>query len=135
MATMFPDVEKLIVSRLKASLLVSTFSFASGVFVATKKPAPDVSPYPARIVMVRADGGEQRVRGVTKTERVGINVFAATYADASDLARLVESLMRTYNWGDIKLVETLMSPVRVDNDGVEEQRYMTFELVVKASDI
>lgn len=135
MATMFPDVEKLIVSRLKSSLSASTFPYASNVFVATKKPAPDVSPYPARIVMVRADGGGQRVRGITKTERLGVNVFAGTYADASDLARLVESLMRTYNWGDIKLVETVMSPVRVDNEATEEQRYMSFELVVKASDI
>lgn len=135
MATIFPDVEKLVVARLKSSLGASTLPYATGVTVATKKPAADVKPYPLRIVTVRADGGMQRIRGITKTERVGLNVYAANYSDASSLALFVESLMRTFNWGDVKLVETVMSPVRVDNEAVEEQRYMSFELVVKASDI
>ena len=133
MATIFPDVEKLLVSRLKDSLQASSKSYASGVTVATKKPSAEVTPYPARIVTVRADGGGSLVRGLTKSERVGVNVYAANYSDASSLALLVEALMRTFNWGDIKLVDTSMSPVRVNNDGKEEQRYMTFELVVKAS--
>lgn len=135
MTTIFPDVEKLIVARLKSALSISTAAYASNVYIATKKPAPDVSPYPNRIVTVRSDGGMPVVRGITRTERIGINVFASTYADASDLARLIEALMRTFNWGDIKLVETSMFPVRVDNQAKEEQRYMTFELVVKASDV
>lgn len=135
MPTIFPDVEKLVVARLKSSLSASTLPYASGVTVATKKPAPDVSPSPSRVVTVRADGGSSIVTGITKAERIGINVYANKYADASDLARFVESLMRTFNWGDIKLVRTVMFPIRVDNEGTEEQRYMSFELVVKASDI
>ena len=133
MATIFPDVEKLLVARLKSSLSTSGQSYASNVTVATKKPGAEVTPYPARIVTVRADGGTSIERGLTKSERVGVNVYAANYSDASSLALLVEALMRTFNWGDIKLVNTSMSPVRVDNDGKEEQRYMTFEIVVKAS--
>lgn len=133
MATIFPDVEKLLVSRLKDALSASSKSYASGVTVATKKPSASVSPYPERIVTVRADGGAAIERGLTKAERIGVNVFAKTYSDASSLALLVEAYMREFNWGDIKLVETTMSPVRVDNDGVEEQRYMTFQMVVKAS--
>lgn len=133
MATIFPDVEKLLVSRLKSSLQSSTQSFTSNTVVATKKPAPDVSPYPSRIIVVRADGGLELVSGLTKTERIGVNIYAENYSVASDLARLVEAWMRTYNFGDIKRVETTMSPVRVNNEGKEEQRYMTFELVVKAS--
>lgn len=135
MATLFPDVEKLIVSRLKSALNGAVPAYATGVTVATKKPAPDVTPYPARIVTVRADGGVQRVRGITKTERVGVNVYADNYADASSLALYVDAVIRTFNTGEIKLVETTLSPVRVDNDGAEEQRYMTFELVVKATDL
>lgn len=134
MQTIFPDVEKLLVSRLKSSINAVSLPYTADVTVATKKPAPDVSPYPARIVTVRADGGSERVRGITKTERVGINVYAANYSDASSLALFIESVMRTFNWGDIKLVQTLMSPVRVDNEATQEQRYMTFELVLKASD-
>lgn len=133
MATIFPDVEKLLVARLKSNFQSSSEPFASNVTVATKKPAAEVSPYPARIVTVRTDGGLGLERGLTKTERIGVNVYAATYADANDLARLVEAWMRTFTSGDIKRVETTMSPVRVDNNAKEEQRYMTFELVVKAS--
>jgi hypothetical protein len=43
--------------------------------------------------------------------------------------------MRSNVWGDIKFVETVLSPVRVDNDGPQEQRYMVFEVVVKASSL
>jgi hypothetical protein len=135
MATIFPDVEKLLVARLKSNFESSSESFASNVTVATKKPAAEVSPYPTRIVTVRTDGGLGLERGLTKTERIGVNVYAATYSDASNLARLVEAWMRTFTSGDIKRVETTMSPVRVDNNAKEEQRYMTFELVVKASSL
>ena len=133
MATIFPDVELLLVSRLKSSFQSASQSYASGVVVATKKPSAEVKPYPSRIVTVRADGGLSLELGLTKTERIGVNVYAANYSDASNIARLVEAWMRSYTFGDIKRVETTMSPVRVNNEGKEEQRYMTFELVVKAS--
>ena len=132
--TIYPDIESLIVARLKSGLSALSNPVASGVTVAVKKPAPDVSPYPAKIVTVRADGGPEISRGLIKSEMIGINVFAGSYKDASDLARYVESIVRASNWGDIKMVETTMSPVRVDNEATEEQRYMTFRIVVKASD-
>jgi hypothetical protein len=134
MATIFPDVESLLVARIKSALTTLSAPVTAGVTVAVKKPAPDVSPYPAKIVTVRADGGQQILRGLVKEEMIGINVFANNYKNASDLARYVESIMRVSNWGDIKLIETTMSPVRVENDAKEEQRYMTFRVVVKASD-
>ncbi len=135
MSTIFPDVEKLIVARLSSALSAMSGALTTGVVVATVKPAAGVKPYPAKIVTVRADGGTQLVRGLTKSERVGVNVYANTYANASGLALIVESLMRSGVWGDIKFVQTTMSPVRVDNDGPQEQRYITFEVVVKASSL
>jgi hypothetical protein len=135
MATIFPDVEKLVVARLASSLSALSGAATNGVVVATVKPAAGVKPYPAKIVTVRADGGAQKERGLTKSERMGVNVFSNTYANASSLALIVESLMRSNVWGDIKFVETVLSPVRVDNDGPQEQRYMVFEVVVKASSL
>jgi hypothetical protein len=133
MATIFPDVEKLVVARLTSSLSAMSGAMTSGVVVATVKPAAGVKPYPTKIVTVRSDGGSMMVRGLTKAERLGVNVWANTYANASGLALVVEALMRAMPWGDIKLVETITSPIRVDNEGPQEQRYMIFEVFVKAS--
>lgn len=134
MTTIYPDVESLLVARIKSSLTALSDPVTSGVTVSVKKPAPDVTPYPAKIVTVRADGGPEISRGLIKSEMIGINVFAGNYADANLLARYVESIVRANAWGEIKMVETTMSPVRVDNEAKEEQRYMTFRIVVKATD-
>lgn len=136
MATIFPDIEKLFVSAIKTELQGSTNPVASGVTVATIKPAADVNPYPTKIVTVRADGGAMIERDLTRLERLGINVYASTYANASELARLVESIVRTVRPSGVKLVETSMSPIRVDTASTTapEQRYMTFEVTVKAAD-
>lgn len=132
--TIFPDVESLVVAGLKAALTASTAPIASNVFVSVRKPPPDQNPYPAKIVTIRSDGTSDVVRGITISERVGVNVYAQTYADANQLSRLVESLMRQLVGGAIKLVETNSGPIPIANDSVEEQRYLVFDLVVKATD-
>lgn len=137
MATIFPDVEILLVSRLKGTQETSTDPIWEDVVIATIKSHTTGSNYPDKLVIVRSDGGTTRQRGLVKTERVGISVYAADYASASNLARLVESHMRTYNYGDIKLVETILSPTRVEEKSTDtdEKRYITFEVTVKASSL
>lgn len=130
----FPDVEKILVAALKASLATRSETYAQNVHVSTKKPAPDFSPYPSKIVTIRSDGGPLKT-DVTKLERVGINVYADAYDVASDLSKLVEALMRSLTGEYIKLVEIILSPVRVDEMSEEEVRYMTLELVVKGSNL
>jgi hypothetical protein len=137
MATIFPDAEKLFISAIKSGLTASSNSVASNVTVSTIKPAADVNPYPQKIVVVRADGGSTLERDLTRLERLGINVYATTYSNASELARLVESIVRSVRPAGVKLVETSMSPTRVDTASTTapEQRYMTFEITLKASDV
>lgn len=127
MATVYPDTEILLVSLLKDAL-------PNDVFVSVKKPDASVKPYPGKIVQIRSDGGNSLVRDITRIERIGINVFASKYSDASALAIEVDSILRASAGGQIKRVENILSPTRVPNEGTEEQRYMTYELVVKASD-
>lgn len=142
MATIFPDVEKLFIAAIKTALQASTNPVASGVTVATIKPGADVSPYPTKIVTVRSDGGAQIERDLTRLERIGVNVFTSdaspsvAYSNASELARLVESIIRSARPTGVKLVNTSMSPIRVDTDSTTapEQRFMTFEITVKAVD-
>jgi hypothetical protein len=126
--TFFPDIEPLLVSRIKAVV-------GSTVTVATKKPQPGTTPYPSKLVVVRSDGGPQLERNLMRLERVGINIYCTTYSDASALARQVDAAVRGCAGGLIKRVESALSPIRVDNESGTEQRYMTFELVVKATDV
>lgn len=136
-ATIFPDVELLLIERLSDTRDASTDTTWDNVVVATKKPHATTSPYPTKLVIVRCDGGVTRSRGLVRTERVGISIYAAEYASASNLARLVESSMRTYNYGEIKLVETILSPTRIEESSTDtdEKRYITFEVTTKASSL
>jgi hypothetical protein len=131
-AVIFPDVEKVLVAAFKSELDERDESYAINVHVATKKPPPDKKPYPKRMVIIRSDGGP-KVDWVRKIERIGITIWADTYADASDLARLVEALSTTLTGEQIKLATVVLSPTRVDEAGPQECRYLTLELIVKGS--
>lgn len=134
MTVIFPDIEKVLVAALKTALLARDEPIAANVYVATKKPAPDYSPYPSKMVILRADGGPQ-LDDVRKTERIGVNVWCDTYANANELSYLVAALMKTLTGDSVKYVNMVLSPIRIDEASTEEHRYMTFELVVKASNL
>ena len=131
-AVIFPDVEKVLVAAVKAELETRTESYAQDVHVSTIKPAADITPYPSRIIVIRGDGGP-KLDWVRKSERVGITIWANSYSDASDLARLIEALSVTMTGEFIKLTQVILSPVRVDEAGPQECRYMTLELITKGS--
>lgn len=133
-AVIFPDVEKVLVAAIKSELANRNEPYAQNVVVATKKPAPDVIPYPSRMVVIRGDGGPE-LDHVRKLERVGVSIFCNTYADASDLSRLLEALFRTMTGEQIKLVSVVLSPVRLDEASPQEGRYMTLEITTKATNL
>jgi hypothetical protein len=126
----FPDIEKVLVASFKTTLQGRSEPYAQNVIVSTVKPAPDVSPYPSRIITIRADGGTE-LDYVRKQERVSITIWADTYSDASSLARLVEALVKGMTGEAIKLVEINLSPVRLDEAGPQECRYITIQCVTK----
>ena len=130
--TIFPDLEVLLVSRLSDALNQSGETVAEDVTVSVKKPAPNVTPYPAKIVTIRSDGGFDEERNIVRREAVGVNVYAQDYKTANDLARLVEALLRGLTGGEIKLVEVTLSAVRVDNPAQEEQRFITASIVTQS---
>jgi hypothetical protein len=131
-AVIFPEIEKVLVAAIKAELDSRAEIYSANVHVATKKPAPDVKPYPGRIIVIRSDGGNQ-LDWIRKIERVGITIWADDYSQASDLARLIEALAITLTGNEIKLSRIMMSPVRVDEAGPQECRYLTLELITKGS--
>jgi hypothetical protein len=131
-AVIFPDVERVMVAALKAALELRTEPYAQNVSVSTIKPAPDVTPYPERMIVVRADGGPM-LDHVRKNERVGLTIWADTYEDANALSRLLEALVKGMTGEHIKFVNVVLSPVRVAEESTQECRYMTLELITKGS--
>lgn len=134
MAVIFPDVEKVLVEAISTALAARTEPVAEDVHVSTIKPAPDFTPYPSKMVVVRGDGGPQ-LDWVRKLERVGITIWADTYAEASDLARLLEALLKEMTGDEIKLVTIVLSPVRVAEESPAECRYLTIEVTTKGIEL
>jgi arylsulfatase A-like enzyme len=60
--------------------------------------------------------------------------YAPNYGDANTLARIVESVVRNCVGGTLKRIDATSAPTRVNTDGIEEQRYLTFNVVVMAQD-
>lgn len=119
----YPDIEKTLVSHLQTSL-------GSGVYVATKKPAPDAVDVPTEQVVVNvAYANEKEV--VTRYAGVVIDIYAEDYGTASDLAFMVEGYLRTVIGEQIKKVDIITGPVRTSEEGEQERRSISAELVVK----
>ena len=133
-AVIFPDVEKVLVAALKAALDSRPEPIAANVHVSTIKPSPKMSPYPAKIIVIRSDGGTH-LDHVRRMERLGVSIFANTYAEASELAQLVEAIVRILTGSSIKLIDVILSPIRVDEASKQEHRYMTLEIITKGTDL
>lgn len=133
-ATIFQDTEKLLVDAITTSLAERSESYAQGVVVATKKPGPEIQPYPSKVVVVRSDGGP-KLDWVRKMSRVGISIWCDTYADAADLSTLLEALSITWTNDHIKSCNVILSPVRAKEPSEQEARYMTLEVIIKGSNL
>lgn len=121
----FPDTELLVTTFLRAALTTRAEPYAAGVKVGVTVP----NPRPVRFVQIRRDGGP-RLDVVREAARIGVNVWAATEQDASDLARLARALLWSAPDGSpiCKVIE-LMGPSPVADDS--PRRYMTFELTIR----
>jgi hypothetical protein len=120
-----PDVEAWATGYLRDALAARTEPYASGVTVSTTVP----NPRPARFVTVRRDGGG-RVDLMHEAPRLGVNVWAATEADATDLASLVEGLLLAVRAVDgIAAVSSLSGPSPVADE--QPRRYLTFEITMR----
>ena len=122
MAVLFPDVEVALVAYLKSAL-------PNDVFVATKKPAADVSN-PAQQVIINAAYNTER-EFVTKVVSLTVDVYADTYANANQLGLLVESKIRGCVGDTIKRARVLLGPVRTAEPSDMEKRSLDIELIVK----
>ena len=126
---LFPDVELVITTYLRQALNARWEPYIFGVKVGTTVP----KHRPVRLVTVRRDGGP-RLDHVREAARVGVNVWAGTEQDASDLAALIRALMWAAPDGaPICRVVELSGPSPVAD--VVPRRYLTFELIVRGADL
>lgn len=128
----FPDGEMELVKALKQAFTTHGQPITTNVLVSVRKASPQVSPQPTKQVIIRSDGGTVLHSGTHKEERFGINVWASTFEEASQLANVLEAILKTLSTDKIKKVEISLSPTRVDYDGKEEQRYITCSALISS---
>lgn len=123
-----PDAELLVTGLLRTALSTRTEPYAASVRVANAKAGTS-----ARQVVVRRDGGPQR--GLFDFPRLGINVWAATEQDATDLARLTQALLLNLRGsGGIVQATSLSGPSPVP-DAAGPHRYFTAELKIRCANL
>lgn len=132
MSIVLPDVVALTIAHVRASLATRAEPFASDVWVSNATPAdPDGSTRrDPRMVIVRGDGGS-RIGDVRGLARLGLNVWAETDADATDLANLVSAIVSGMaGIGPVRRA-TATLPADVTGEDGHARRYLTAELVIR----
>lgn len=128
MAVIFPDIEPILVSHLRDSL--EEWGYTE-VRVATKKAPASADQPPTQVVVTAAYN--QTLDLVRRSASCVIDVYADTYADASDLGMLVATLVLGVPGEDIKKAEVVIGPVRQSDEAPQEKRSMTVDFIVKGS--
>lgn len=130
-AVVFTDLEAWAVGYLATALAARAESFTEDVTVSNR--VPDVIP--ARLVTVRDDGGS-RSATVTKSSALGVNVWASSEEDASDLARMVVALLENAG-GDAPVVghSGTSGPVRVPEESGTPHWFASVDLVHRGASL
>lgn len=123
-----PDAELVVSGYLRTALAARTEPYAASVRVSNAKAGTTV-----RQVVVRRDGGPQR--GLFDFPRLGVNVWAATEQDATDLARLTQALLLdSPGTAGIVQATSLSGPSPVP-DAAGPHRYLTVELKIRCANL
>lgn len=127
-AVIYPDIEQTLVSYFNTAL------DGENVRVATKHSPPSQST-PSKQLVITVAYGQETGQRVTKDASLTLEVYADSYADASQLGLVVESLVRDCVGEEIKLAEVRLGPIRTTEDSGQEKRSLDVALVVKGATI
>lgn len=128
------DLEKWLVGWLRAEIRARPEPFCQGVEVDRREPSE--GDFPARLVVVRSDGGN--TESVITAERgIGISVLAGTLenpSEAIDLALMVHALMggcaAVIPGNPIVALRSTNGPYAVVENQPRARQYMNFSVVV-----
>ena len=127
---LFDDIELWATAAIRTALGARSEPYTDEVYVSNKVP----NPRRDRMVIVRRDGGG-RLDAVREAPRLGINVWAMTDQDATDLARMVAALIWASPDGNpVSKVTVTGGPYPIPDDSTQFLRYITAELISKGRD-
>jgi hypothetical protein len=88
------DIELFLTQWYRNALAERPEAVCADVEVTNREPGPNVDPFPAKLLVIRDDGGPD-TSIITAERNVGLSVLAGTKEnpkDANDLARIVHAL-------------------------------------------
>lgn len=132
----FPNLESEMVRAIKILLTKIDSPYVENVFVSAMRAPEEYKPYPVKQLTVRGDGG-QIVQRALKEESFGINIWGPDFKTASQLASHVEALIPLIPTASpsIKNAQISLSAIRINEDGEEEQRYITGFALIRGSNL
>lgn len=133
MTVIHPDIEKIVVEFLSEQFTQLDTDLTSGVRVATKKSPPD-APQPSKQVIVTGSYNTS-LEGPLRAASLVLDVWADDYATASDLALLVAAVIVQVIGDPVKRAVVTLGPVRLAEEGPQELRSMSVDLVVKGANL
>ena len=129
----FPDVERELVAYFQDALAARPEAVCEDVRVSVRKAAPSTTPYPSKELVITASLGRPTQR-VLRDATATLDVYAPTYGEASELARIVDALALECLGDVFKKADVTISNVRTTEEGTSERRSSSLDLVVKATD-
>jgi hypothetical protein len=122
----YPDIEMVLAGRYRAALAARAETYAQDVFVSNAIPGDAAGGRRPRMVIVRRDGGAE---GEARDQaRVSVQVWATTEREATDLARLVAAVTRTFADGSpILRIVPQSGPTSVTDPSGQPLRYIVAE--------
>ena len=133
----FDDIELWTTTTLRAALAARTETYTADVIVSNKIPHDPITGEPKRrdrMVIVRYDGGT-RLDVVRMAERLGIQVWATTDQDATDLARLTAALLWASPDGDPVCKAKTSGAYPVPDESRQPLVYFTAELIARGRQV
>lgn len=131
-AILHADIEAEFIGYMASALSSRPEAFTADVMVRNRVPNESATqPWPTskRLVVVRDDGGPT-TQDVRATARLGVRVWGANEAEASDLANLVAALVRGWRSPTVRRTEPTR-PYSVTEESARPAQYFTAELMIR----
>lgn len=122
----YPDIDELLISYLKDTLLVIT-----GYENVNIAPVKSMNDNASEVIVTASYNRD--ISQVHRNASAVIEVYADTFEKANTLSLIVDALIREATVNGIKKVDVVVGPVRLAEASTSEKRSLSIDLVVKAT--
>lgn len=124
-AVIFSDIMAHLVSRISGALTAQGFTSTRVSVLADESPSQ---------VILRRDGGTRKSKTIM-TSVVGVTVYAATYADAENLANMVEAIFDDLPDGNPIVSTSVQASIQDVTDLKAQRRFMRWAVDHRGTDL